>query len=75
MDTIVQLVNQMGFPIAMSVMSFYLLFTQQKTNQATLDKITETHQQESAKWVEALNNNTRAIEMLCERVRVMDDAT
>lgn len=50
MDTFIQLVSSVGFPIAMCV---YTMHTMQKMN--------EQHREEVSKLSETINNNTQAI--------------
>lgn len=51
--TIVQAIGTLGFPICMCIAMFYYMTKQ-----------TETHQEEVAKMIEALNNNTLALNRL-----------
>ena len=46
-----QLVSNVGFPIACVCVLFYMQ-----------NKEREAHKEESEKWVEALNNNTKVME-------------
>ena len=56
-SSIVTVVSQVGFPIAMClVMAWYVKYTNDQHNEE-IDKITE-----------ALNNNTLAVQKLCERM-------
>lgn len=60
LKSVVDVVSNVGFPIACVVAMFYM-FTREQEN----------HKAESAEWVKALNNNTIAIEKimsLMERV-------
>lgn len=52
-----QLVSNVGFPIACVCVLFYMQ-----------NKEREAHKEESEKWVEALNNNTRVMEKVLERL-------
>ena len=52
-----QLVSNYAFPIACCV---YLFYAQEKER--------VMHKEESDKWVEALNNNTKVLEALKERL-------
>jgi len=52
-DVITTLIQNMGFPIACVVAMFYMQ-----------NKEREEHKNESEKWVESINNNTRVIERL-----------
>lgn len=57
LDTIQSLISNMGFPIACVVAMFTML-----------NKEREEHKQESDKWTEAINNNTRVLEKLIFRL-------
>ncbi len=58
-NTIIQLIGSLGFPIAMCVALFYYMTKQ-----------TETHKEEVAKITEALNNNTIALNRLEKQIGV-----
>lgn len=51
--TIVQAIGTLGFPVCMCIAMFY-----------HMTKQTETHKEEVAKMIEALNNNTIALNRL-----------
>lgn len=53
LQTVVNVVSNVGFPIACVIAMFYM-FTREQEN----------HKAESAEWVKALNNNTIAIEKI-----------
>lgn len=56
-SSIVTIVSQVGFPIAMClVMAWYVKYTN------------DQHKEEIDKITEALNNNTLAVQKLCERM-------
>ena len=50
-NTVIQLVSNVGFPIACTVAMFILLYKER-----------EAHSEESKKFVEAIDNNTRIME-------------
>lgn len=52
-----QWISQYGFPMVACCAMFWMLW---KTNQQ--------HREESEKWVEALNNNTRILERLEDKL-------
>lgn len=54
---IVQIIEQLGFPIACVCALFWQNYKQ-----------SERHSMESDKWVEALNNNTKVIERLVNKL-------
>ena len=56
-SSIVTVISQVGFPIAMClVMAWYVKYTN------------DQHKEEIDKITEALNNNTLAVQKLCERM-------
>lgn len=57
MEEIVSLISNVGFPIACVCVMFY-----------QMEKERESHKQESEKWVEAINNNTKVMEKVLEKV-------
>lgn len=50
-EVITNLVSNLGFPIACVVAMFWMW-----------NKERESHKEESDKWIEAINNNTRVME-------------
>lgn len=54
------LISNMGFPIACVIAMFYML-----------NKERDTHKEESDKWVEAINNNTKVMEQLINKINDM----
>ena len=56
---ITQLIGSLGFPIAMCVAMFWMLFKQSEQHKSEMDKITE-----------ALNNNTIALTKLATKLGV-----
>lgn len=56
-------ISQLGFPIACVIAMFYLL-----------EKERQEHKAESEKWVEAINNNTRIMERILDKLGGLTDA-
>lgn len=54
---VVDIINQVGFPIACVVAMFW-----------QMEKERESHAVESEKWVEAINRNTNVIEKLTDKL-------
>ena len=52
-------VSNVGFPIACVAVMFYQMEQERKS-----------HKEESDKWVEAINNNTKVMEKVLEKVGV-----
>lgn len=57
MEEIVSIISNLGFPIACACVMFW-----------QMEKERESHKSESEKWVEAINNNTRVMEKVLEKV-------
>lgn len=51
------LISTLGFPIAMCLIMCYYI-----------NKINDAHKEETAKFAEALNNNTVVLQKLCDRL-------
>ena len=65
---ITNLIGSFGFPIvACLVMGWYVKYQMDNYNKQ-LSQITSEHKEEMAQVTTALNNNTLAIEKLCERI-------
>ena len=62
LQSISQLVSNLGFPIACVCVMFWQQNEERKN-----------HAAESEKWVEALNRNTVAIERLCAEIGARND--
>lgn len=56
-EVITQLVANLGFPIACVVAMFWMW-----------NKEREAHKEESDKWIEAINNNTRVMEKVLTKL-------
>ncbi len=63
-EIVERIVSNLGFPIACCIAMFCCCMLMLKE----MSKEREAHQAESAKWVEALNNNTQALNLLKERL-------
>lgn len=53
----IQLISNMGFPIACVIAMFFMW-----------NKEREEHKAESDKWVEAINNNTKIMQRLIDKL-------
>ena len=56
---VTNIVSNVGFPIACVAVMFYQMEQERKS-----------HKEESDKWVEAINNNTKVMEKVLEKVGV-----
>ena len=67
MNEIVQIISTLGFPIACAIALGWYVVTTNKENNARIDKLQEEHKEEIQKVTEALNNNTLALQRLCDK--------
>lgn len=70
MDTasILQIVSTVGFPIvACGGMAWYVKYTTDKEREERI-KMNEQHKQEMTEVTTALNNNTLALQKLCDKL-------
>lgn len=66
LDTVIQLITTVGFPIAMCVgMAWYVKYITDK-NRDEIKSLNAQHQQEMCDVTVAINNNTLAIQKLCD---------
>ena len=68
LQTIVSLIGSFGFPIvACLAMGWYVKYQMDNHNKQ-IEQITEQHKTEMKEVTTALNNNTLAIQKLCDRL-------
>lgn len=65
---ILEIIGTVGFPIAAAIGLSWYVVTSNKDNNARIDKLQEDHKMEIAKFTEALNNNTMALQKLCDKM-------
>lgn len=65
---IVQIISTLGFPIASAIALGWYVVTTNKENNARIDKMQQEHKEEIQKVTEALNNNTLALQRLCDKM-------
>ena len=67
-SSIVTVVSQVGFPIAMClVMAWYVKDTSEK-HREEVRQLNERHNEEMQQVTAALNNNTLALQRLCDKL-------
>lgn len=65
---ITQLISNLGFPIAACfAMAYYVKYTTDRY-QKQIDDIRKSHEEETKKLAEAVNNNTMALKLLTEKL-------
>jgi hypothetical protein len=69
-STVASLISSYGFPIvACVIMGWYVKYTADQ-NREQLNNITEQHTKEMTDVTTALNNNTLALQKLCDKMEV-----
>ena len=67
-NIITQMITTVGFPIvACSAMAWYVKYISDKHSKET-QQLNEQHTEEMKKVTEALNNNTIALQKLCDKI-------
>lgn len=67
-DTIVQIVSSVGFPIVCCGFCFWYVKYITDKNREDISSLNEQHKKESNKMIEAINNNTLVMERLVEKI-------
>ena len=57
-----------GFPIVMCLLMAWYVYDTNKKHRAEVDKLNEQHKEEMKQVTEALNNNTLALQRLCDKL-------
>lgn len=69
-NEIIQLISTIGFPIVMCIaLAWYVKYSTDQNNQR-IDEMTTKHQEEIKTVTEALNNNTLALQKLCDKLDI-----
>ena len=68
MSDIVQIINTVGFPIGCCIaMGYFYKYITDKDREER-EKMSNQHREEMREVTEAVNNNTLAVQKLCERI-------
>ena len=68
MNEVVQIINTVGFPIAMCIFLCWYVKDSSEKNREEIKKINEEHREEVKEITRALENNTIALTRLCEKM-------
>ena len=68
LNTISELITTVGFPIVCFLMCGWYVKYREDKNDEKLDKINSLHDEESKRMIDALNNNTLAIQKLTDKL-------
>ena len=67
-NAIIQMITTVGFPIVMcGAMAWYVKYISDRHSQE-VQQLNEQHQGEMKQVTEALNNNTLALQKLCDKI-------
>lgn len=66
MQEIMTLINTLGLPTVVAIASMWYVKYREDKNDARLDKLNEAHKKEMTDITEALNNNTLALQRICD---------
>lgn len=60
-QTVVSLIGSLGFPIVMCLIMFKYIEQVQADNKETIEKMTQSHKEETDSLKDAFNNNTQVL--------------
>lgn len=68
---VLTLIGSYAFPIVMCVAFFWRQYKSDEEHREEMENIRKSHQEESAKFTEALNNNTIALTRLSDKLEAV----
>lgn len=66
MQEVMTVINTLGLPTVVAIASMWYVKYREDKNDARIDKLNEAHKQEMTDITEALNNNTIALQRICD---------
>nr|DAP58425.1 MAG TPA: YvrJ protein family protein [Caudoviricetes sp.] len=66
MQEVMTAINTVGLPTVVAIASMWYVKYREDKNDARIDKLNEAHKQEMSDITEALNNNTLALQRICD---------
>lgn len=63
---VISVVNALGLPTAVAMASMWYVKYREDKNDVRIDKLNEAHKKEMTDITEALNNNTLALQRICD---------
>ena len=66
MQEIMTVINTLGVPTFVAIASMWYVKYRDDKNDERLEKLNESHKQEMSDITEALNNNTLALQRICD---------
>lgn len=84
MDVVLSAIGQYGFPVALSILLLFYIKDQIEKNRedikslnekytADIKDMNERHSKDISEMTTALNNNTLAIQRLCDRLNIKEE--
>lgn len=65
-NEIMTAINTLGLPTVVAIASMWYVKYREDKNDARMDKLNDSHKQEMADITEAVNNNTIALQRICD---------
>lgn len=72
-NAILAAITSVGFPIVCCLLLFWYVYKRESNYDVQLKSISEKHEAEVSKLVEAVNNNTLVMQRLLDRLGVIDE--
>lgn len=66
MNEIMTAINTLGLPTVVAIASMWYVKYREDKNDSRIDKLNEVHKKEMGDITEALNNNTLALQRICD---------
>lgn len=66
MHEVVTVINTLGLPTVVAIASMWYVKYREDKNDARLDSLNDAHKKEMSDITEALNNNTLALQRICD---------
>ena len=66
MQEVITAINTLGLPTVVAVASMWYVKYREDKNDARIDNLNEAHKKEMGDITEALNNNTLALQRICD---------
>lgn len=63
---VITAINSVGLPTVVAIASMWYVKYREDKNDARIDKLNEAHKKEMTDITEALNNNTLALQRICD---------
>lgn len=63
---VITAINAVGLPTVVAIASMWYVKYREDKNDARIDKLNEAHKKEMTDITEALNNNTLALQRICD---------